>query len=116
MGLFYCREHINLHSFILDVDLIKCSIRTTDMHAIYRGIDWEIKFLFISEISRKRIDTKFFQIFLNYFLRIAHNRHKSNFNRCEITEIIRISLKSNSFSSQNADYLIPNWIATAWQV
>ena len=63
MGLFYRREHINLHSFILDVDLIKCSIRTTDMHAIYRGIDGEIKFLFISEISRKRIDTKFFSGF-----------------------------------------------------
>lgn len=53
---------------MLKVDLIKCSIRTTDMHAIYRGIDWEIKFFFISEISRKRIVDKFFQVFLNYFL------------------------------------------------
>jgi hypothetical protein len=47
---------------MLEVDLIKCSIRTTDMHAIYRGIEWEIKFFFISEISRKRIVDKFFQV------------------------------------------------------
>ena len=68
MGSFYRREHINLHSFMLDIDLIKCGIRTTDMHAIYRGINWKIKFLFIPEISRKRIGTKFFQVFLNYVL------------------------------------------------
>jgi hypothetical protein len=67
MGLFYRREHINLHSFILDVDLIKRGIRTTDMHTIDRGIDGEVKFLFISELSRKRIGTKFFQVYLITF-------------------------------------------------